>query len=261
MPDSNVTITYANIAASEDSRSLSLSLDEDKNRETYGQSKSSFAPGEAAYLKLLPTMKNYDLYSSTGTIKTSAKRIAYEISEDISFTMSKSAALQYFPSGSVSWEWIGNAPESPLFTGKTVTIGSPAVAILRCTYNVLGDRLKLTVNQAEMGDYDEIDVTVVAVSGESQASATVSYGGEAGVPHPVDLEVSSFCREEEVVEGVEVFIDGESKGTTNSNGLIYIGDLVPGSVHQLKMINKDGFKDSDRDPLYNDEFTVPMAKT
>ena len=255
-PQSSVRLTFT----SEDftSDGIHLSLDTERNREVYGEEKTTFAPGEAAYLKLISSFDNYELYTSAGSVSRVASNILYEHSENIIFRFEQKASLEQNPVGAVSWEWLGRSAETPFFNGKDVSIPEAEVAVLKCDYKVSGDRLRLVVSHGSMYGNSELDVVVVAVKGENKASSTVSYSTEeGGVPTPIELEVSDFCSGE-VVDEVEVFLDGTSVGTTNINGKIYLGELLTGSTHQLKM-TKTGYVDSDQDVLHNDEFTVPTS--
>lgn len=261
LPNSSVQLTFSDSGGDAADESLSLSLDGDRNQEVYGQSKTTFAPGEVAYLKLMRSSSAaYQMHSSAGVVSVQATNIPYAFDENITFLMTTSSELQYIPNGAVDFQWMGRDPDQePLVNRRTVSIPSPAVAVLHCEYDSLGDRLRLHVTNSAMGSNDQIQVSVLVVQGEQTASLNVTYalGGSNNEPVPIDLEVRDFCSDE-IVEDVEVFLDGTSMGTTNLNGKIYLGELVPGSVHQLRM-TKSGYIDSDLDVLYNDEFTVPSS--
>ena len=97
---------------------------------------------------------------------------------------------------------------------------------------------------------------MVSRNGVALTSTTVTYENGELVFVPVELLVSDFCSDEQV-EDVEVFLDGFSIGYTNAEGKIFLGELMQGSQHQLKMI-RNGYVDSDLDILLNDTFTVPV---
>lgn len=263
-PSDRVSVTFTT-KETEDSSApdLSIALDTAKNTEVYGESKTTFAPGEAAYLKVLASSdESYALHiSATGVISRSGSDIPYSISEDLNFAMASTVTLSHKPRvGSMNWDWLGKDPGySPLFDGKQVSVPDDVVAVLRCDYQTFGDRWKLSIPASTLSleGVDSMTVLVVAVQGNSQASCTVTYESAETSPIPIDLKVSDFCSEE-VVEEVRVYLDGESKGTTNSNGRIYLGMLVPGTAYSLLM-TKDGYVDSDLDILYNDSFTVPAS--
>lgn len=257
---SNIANASVNVVyAYETEESLSLELDDEKNREVYGESKSSFLIGERAYLKFLSSSDTtYEIFSSIGSTRKEGTNIPYTVIENVVFKKEKTAALQKKPRSSVNYKWYGNAPGIPSFSGGSVSINQPAVAVLHCEYETLGDRISIIVNE-EVDFGEKFDVVVVVVQGERKASTTITYSGDHIGPQPIDLKVVDFCGDE-VVEGVEIYLDGESKGTTNSNGKIFLGELRPGTEHTLKM-TKSGYVDSDKDVLYNDSFTVPTPDT
>ncbi len=239
---------------------LSLALDAAKNTAVYGQSKTTFAPGETAYLRVIsPSETAYTTDTSMGTISAGATDVPYSYEENLSFLNSKTATLAYLPYNTVTHSWIGVSGGTPTFSERVVSISTSAVAILHCEYQMLGDRLKLVVTAADMGLFESVDVIVVVTVGDSQASVTVPYSITEGSTEPIgiDLEVSDFCSDE-IVAGVSVTLDGEVLGVTNENGKINLGELVPKTIHTLKM-TKTGYKDSDKDVLYNDSFTVPVS--
>lgn len=160
------------------------------------------------------------------------------------------------PYGHVNWQWIGKDGGKPLFMGRTITISAPKIGVLKCDYKSIGDRLKLVVTQADMGNLNSMDVLVVVYkSGNVMASTTVNYENDVVLPVSIELSVADFCSDE-TIENVEVFLDGNFIGRTNIEGKISLGNLIPGQKYQLKMI-KEGYTDSDLDLLHNDEFTVP----
>lgn len=248
---------------------LFLALDKEKIRSVYGEDKSSFIPGEAAYLRLFSMPDTpYYLHSSAGSLSVVAREVPYPQEENIVFSWEAERDLSFVPDSSVDWKWMGRSAGNPLFAGTKITLpeievedGAPEqkpVGVLNCKYTVMGDRLKLFVPASAMSGFESIEVNVVAVQGQNVASLTVAYStGLYGEPVPVDLSVSDFCSNEHVWD-VMVFIDGEYMGKTNANGTIYLGMMAPGSIHQLKM-TREGYIDSDLDVLHNDSFTVPKT--
>lgn len=264
---SRVTITYVTDSAlAGGGVDLSLELDAEKNQEVYGvESKTRFAPGETAYLKLISSSdESYTIDCSYGTPRRQATNIPYSVTENLTFAKETQATLSHLPMNTVTWDWIGNDGGTPLFTNRLVEISEEDVAVLHCEYQTLGDRLRLVVSNSQMTScgYDEISVLVHVTQGEETTSTSVTYstaeGG--GAPVPVELKVADFCDKETMLEDVAVYIDGVNKGQTNSNGVLYIGEYVPGTTHTLHM-TKDGYRDSDADPLSNDSFMVPVPET
>lgn len=268
MPTSSLVVTFGTQDKSED---FSLSLDKEKNTEVYGEeNKSTFAPSESAYLKLIHSSEDeYQLFVSAGKVNKSASDVLYPMSENVIFAATRQGNLTYIPIQSVTWAWMGKSPGNPLFSRRSIRIeipsGTPAdefipVGVLQCEYNTNGDRLKLTVTSSDLVGFDTMDVLVVAIQGENKATTTISYDtGLGGEPVPINLLVKDFCSDEKVND-VDVYLDGVYVGETNGNGKIYLGMMVPNTIHQLKM-TRSGYIDSDLDVLHNDSFTVPAPYT
>lgn len=266
MPTSSLIVEFET-PTSKQTHDFNLSLDSEKIAEVYGQTdKSSFAPNESAYLKLIRSSNEaYQLFVTAGKISTVIRNTLYPVSETVIFAASSLEDLNYIPIKNVTWDWIGRSPGTPLFSGKGVKIESPSnvskdsfvpIGVLQCSYNVNGDCLKLTVLDSDMSEVDKMDVLVIAIQGENKAYTQVSFDkGTGGAPIPINLLVKDFCSDANVVD-VDVYLDGSFIGKTNGNGKIYLGDLVPNTIHDLKM-TKSGYIDSDLDVLYNDSFTVP----
>jgi hypothetical protein len=216
---------------------VSLSLDDAKNLSVYGEAKTTFKAGETAYLKLHEAESGYSVDCSAGSVSREAANIAHPYTEDIDFALTAEGELQQIadPACAISYLWLGKSGGAPLFSGRGVVLPSIVTArILRCNYKSLGDRLKLHVSAANMGPHAEMDVLVVVYKDDKVlASITVAY--ETGViePVPVELSVADFCSDE-IVENVNVFLDGKFIGQTGEDGKIFLGYLIPGRTYQLK---------------------------
>jgi hypothetical protein len=257
-PTGSVSVSFQRFGASGSGTSgaASIALDDAKNLQVYGQEKSSFKANEIAYLKL-HCEPGYELHCSAGTIIKGASGIVYPYSQDLVFPLSKSESLQQLPDGMVYWQWIGKDGGTPLFLGRAVNLPSVKVGTLRCEYQSIGDRLKLVATSSDIGIHETMNVVVVVSrNGVTLTSMTVTYESGIVVTVPVELMVSDFCSDD-LIDDVEVFLDGIFIGKTNTEGKISLGMLIPGSQHQLKMI-RAGYTDSDIDVLHNDSFTVPL---
>lgn len=266
-PASNVTIQFSSPGGSDpggdSGLDLSLELDSEYNASVYGQTKSAFAPGETAYLRLTPGGGAYTMASSAGTVGRAASNVPYPVEDDLTFANETAASLSDDPLNTVAWEWLGRSGGTPLFDGRNVSVASPVTAVLHCEYNAKGDRLRLTVTSADMAGRDELPVVVSVVQGNQTASVTVTFsltdedGGGDTDPVPVDIEVKSYC-DDSVIAGATVYINGVSVGTTNTSGMVYAGYLTPGVEYNLR-VEKDGFISSDTDVLSNDRFIIPTS--
>jgi len=54
-------------------------------------------------------------------------------------------------------------------------------------------------------------------------------------------------------------MNGNYMGLTDSNGIISLGNLIPGATYTLNNLTKEGYQDSALDNLNNDSFTVPSS--
>jgi len=99
------------------------------------------------------------------------------------------------------------------------------------------------------GDY----IFYVKRASEILASHTISVTVIEGLPKDIVITVREYTTEA-LLDGAAVTVDGTYKGTTDSNGVINVGLLQPGT-HTIK-ITKSGYVDSDSDDLENDSFVV-----
>ena len=263
MSQSQITINFASEQTTTGA-DLSLALDTDYNTATYGQTKTTFAPNETAYLQLICD-KTADAgavvkMTSLGVIFQKAANIQYPVDEDLTFANVDSATLGLLPSTSITWEWLGNNGGRPLFNGQIVTVPSAVVGVLHCEYKTAGDRLGLTVSYADMAVHGLGEVSVVAVVTQNgkTASAIVTFSiKEAVTAVATDLEVRSFC-DDSILVGAQVYLDSVSKGVTNGNGLCYLGMLTPGVEYSI-VVTKDGYISTDSDILSNDRFVISIS--
>jgi len=134
MSQSQITINFASEQTTTGA-DLSLALDTDYNTATYGQTKTTFAPNETAYLQLIcdktagagAVVK----MTSLGIIFEKAINIWYPVDEDLTFVNVDSATLGSLPSTSITWKWLGNNGGRPLFNGQIVMVSSGGVGELQ----------------------------------------------------------------------------------------------------------------------------------
>lgn len=234
---------------------LQLVLDSERN-----DNETQFEPGGFAYLLCYhENSAAYVVKSSAGNITLVTPRVSGPVEDElVKFINTTTATLDYPPIvGSMSYEWVGPSQGTPSFDGQTITMQEKTIGVLKCNYRTPADRIRLWYNIAGT----VIAVVIQTINGtEYTASVDVVYATAVPTePVPYELNVKDYCSDGNV-EGVEVFLDGTSLGTTNSSGVIYLGLLAPGSTHTLKMI-KTGYIDSNLDKLLNDSFTVPVRAT
>jgi hypothetical protein len=246
MASTNIQINFSK--AEEDVEDLLfLELDPEANEE-----KTTFTAGDKVYLRFL--FANDDPYTinvNMGTAKIEATNVHYPVEdEELQFPNKDSAYLRYVPCNNVAYEWIGNVPETPVFSGRKVMLNEPAVAVLNCEYETKGDRLSIKSDTAGT-------VLIVVIQGENQVSLSLAFE-EKGGPVDYELKVVDYCTGE-ILSDVTVYFDGVDIGKTNENGIIALGELIPKSTHTLKM-DKSGYLNSEDDKLNNDSFTVPESE-
>lgn len=253
----DLTITFVRKKADDketEDISRELTLDDAMNESVYGTAKSSFLPKEIAYIRFVTDSKSaYTLKSSDGAFSKSASNILFDVVESIEFANESEAQLSYSPQSEPKWKWIGSGgyDGSVKFSGKTVMLTKPAVAIMEVTYKASGDRLALVCTKL-------VNVVAVVIQDGETESITVDFTSEEEAPaekESYSLEILNLCSGLAVSDAA-VYLDGTFIGSSNAKGIIDLGLLEKKSRHTLKIV-KEGFVDSDKDPLDNDEFTVP----
>jgi len=256
----NQTVSFAQFSAD---FSASLSLDSDYNETTYNEeSKSSFLPNETAYLKLLPGVseKAYSLGSSFGNFTLASRGVLYDYTEDINFVSSKEGALSFKPNAGVTYEWMGNNGGTPLFVDKAIILQNDTIGILRCSYKVLGDRLKLSNADLSLTDYAVL--CVVLYEDHNAISLSVSFLVSDEIPAEVSLDVvvRDMCTGD-VIPGASIVIEGVQSGTTGDDGVFSpTPKIMTGQEYSIRA-TASGYVSSDVDFLKNDSFLIPIETT
>lgn len=249
MADKILTIRFTDPSVSPNAF-LELELDDDLNAE-----KTQFAPGESVFIRVKRYPRNsYTMQSSAGNLTRTAVDTYQSITdEQVKFCHEKTSDLLNRPDSPVSYEWIGRNPGViPTLNGKTIQFATEVVAIMSLDYNYLHDRWKL-FNVSHDGN-----VLIVARMGGIKACLTVDFSGGVSEVEEMELLVRDYCTDL-AIPFATVFLDGAEIGSTNTQGIINLGELVRGSYHTVKVV-KSGYIASDEDALRNDEFTVPSAE-
>lgn len=263
MQESSIIVTFTGGEGDEEDIAaedyIRIELDSDTN-----SGESSFDVGDKAYLLVFYVVA-YQSASSGGTLNTEATKIPVEVEDEyITFAATSEAYLSYLPSGSVTYSWVGNSAGNPSFSGRKVILPAESVAVLKCSYTTLGDRLSIQLDEAGMA-------VVVVTEGTAKGSVTVSFADadtdgvdiETVVPIAYRIKVTDYCSGD-AISGVAVTITttgvavtGEilQGGSTDTDGEVYLGMLVPGRKYDLQM-SCDGYLRSEIDQLNNDYFTA-----
>lgn len=259
--ESNTTITYARQSSSAD---IALSLDDDKNQAVYDEElKIAFAPGDPVYLKFLSGLDDeYEILASAGSISRAAIDVPYPVSQDLVFSNETVAALSNLPAAGVDWKWIGRGAGSPLFDGRSVQLPERSVAVLRCEYQTLGDRLKLIVPESAMDGHNEITVNVVVIQAGMVAEQQVTIARDEVADRvqeicDVQVIVEDYCTGDRIA-GATVQAAGQTV-TTDSGGKCTLRDIVKGQDYEIS-VSATGYTASDDDLLANDSFEIPVSE-
>jgi hypothetical protein len=247
MTTANITFKNSCESSSIDS-SLSLILDSEKNT-----NKTRFKANESAYLRIYPNGLNPKLTSTMGDILMDSKDLIEDIVEQIILTKSNSASLRYLPIGKVDYSWIGRDPKvTPQFTDKNITFSKEISGVLKVNYQTKYDSIEL-FSKAEG------TILVEASTTDRYGSITVDFSGiGSNVKRPCRLTVKDACSKM-IVAGAKIYVDDKYKGVTGDDGVINLGELSVGT-HTIKA-TKEGYTDSDKDTILNDEFVVTEVKS
>jgi hypothetical protein len=227
------------------------------------EGKTSFDVGEKAYL-LVYYVSAYQSILSGGTLNTEATKIPVEIEDEyVTFAGTSEEYLSYLPVEGVTYSWVGNDAGAPSFSGRKVILPEESVAVLKCSYTTLGDRISILFDE-------EGQVVIVVTEGDSKANITVDFVGadedeveDGVVPIAYRLKVTDYCSGSIISEATVTItttgaaITGEilQGGSTDADGEVYLGMLIPGRRYDLQ-ISSDGYLDSELDQLNNDYFVA-----
>jgi hypothetical protein len=223
---------------------IEISLDNDKNT-----NKTRFMANETAYLRIYPNGLSPTLKSTLGTVSISSKDMMMDITEEIVFTRDNSAELKYLPTNAIKYSWIGRDPNvKPQFADKTITFPKEITGVLKVSYQSKYDSIKLFSKS-------EGTIIVEAYTDSYYGSITVNFlGAQSTEKRDVTLTVKDACSKS-IVAGAKIYVDGKYIGVTNNSGVINLGERSVGT-HTIKA-TKEGYTDSDKDTILNDEFIVP----
>ena len=234
--------------------SITIELDEVAN-----EGQTTFYANEIAYVRVTTDAPSYECVTTGDHIRKVGSNIPETIIEDIVFANTSTASLSGTPAGAVSYEWVGQSPAgvSPVFDGVDIDIRNRAIGLLRCTYQEVGDRYEVT-------NYTPEEIAVIAYVPDYPDSAyiTIEFEQDPDLADEAydafELMVIDYCTEEPV-PGVTINFDGVGIGTTDDDGLIFLGELSPDEYPLI--MTKAGYLDSDADKLHNDSVIITGQST
>lgn len=163
---------------------VQIALDDEKNKEVYGDKKSSFKFGEKAYLKVVVSdaSKAYNLDCSWGTATKEASGLSAYTEDQLSFTNSDSATLKALPNDIPKFRWFGKKPDVGVtFDGKNVKLSTKVTAVMDVAYDTNYDQWSVvapynTEDVAIPGEHiNPMPSNVVVIQGDKSASCSVTF--------------------------------------------------------------------------------------
>lgn len=258
MAKKDFLINFNDPSKDNSSDNLSLSIDSDYNKIVYGDDKSDYFVDEVVYLKLVREIhpdsesfnKSLELITSSGTAGITAHGLTESVTEYVVFANITTGSLQSLPYGVVTATWLGRDLGTPVFTRKNVSVPTEGVGVLKCTYLTEYSRVWFIPTVVEK------NVVVVVQNTESAVCEhDVAIGADEAGRTPYDVVVIDYCTTEPIPNAI-VEINGAVVGTTNSSGVLNLGNLVLGQTYNIK-VTAANYISSDDDNLDNEDFTVP----
>lgn len=290
-PDGNIVSTTSSVSVSENegdtgeptySCGLSIEINEEDNNGV-----TSYEVGSNYRLRLFKgsDVGSVTAINSNGTISKTGSGLAdVGVDEDlfISFEGSDTASLSYEISGSLTstpvgsfYNLSGNGVSSPNLTVSGSEVSSP-ISIFgsyKASYTAAYDEYTFSIN-------DEIP-TIIGFSsscgGEIVTASTSFEAVAAGYNDGSSSCCCSSCTSSSsveiltditlvykdfitgnVLEGVQVSLDGKGLGTTDASGQIIAIGLKVGKQYSIKGM-KEGYLNTDSDSFSNDAFIISAS--
>jgi len=170
----------------------------------------------------------------------------------------------WHPTGQAQFEISFPDPSVPINTGVSWAQGSKTVTVQAFVDNF--DRYYVKAKITYYADYDLYSTVLMGgldISSENvianftecgikSLSVTIDEAAGVGI-RDITINITDYATEVDL-EGATVYVDGSSKGTTDSDGNVDVNNVSVGD-HTLR-ITKSGYLNSDLDDLANDTFTV-----
>ena len=239
------------------------------------QNKTEFYDSDTVLLRFFSNSPvNYTVQASAGYVTKRAQKIPLQMIETITFKNSKSENLQYLPVNNIiNAQWIGINLGNVRLNKKNISISKEGIGILKVTYQTQYDLIAHSIPPVSK----ETTASVVVAQADATASEDITYqprnsglkndpingggggGGTQTEPEtpvtttPYSITVLDYSTNT-ILAGVSVYLNGVLIGVTNAQGLLFLGNLLPGT-YSIQM-KKTGYFDSYQDGLNNDSFTV-----
>lgn len=165
------------------SNNVGITLEIDDRKDGYNAGETSFKPGDSVYYWLFKgsSITNILEHFTTAGSTTFVANDSKEVIEDLTFSNSNEATLQYPPSNTVTLEYLGRSykvekgaatPSAPtlvldgqyITTNETVngvTASPKIVALVRAKYETTGEIHLLSVEKQAAIDFKQVMVVVI----------------------------------------------------------------------------------------------------
>lgn len=224
-----------------DSERLTILLDDEKN---LGQ--TVFTPGQTAHLRVYSGGLAPALRATGGSVRVTARRVRETIEEFAVFFRSDSFTLKRPGLRIVDYAWVsGGLAPALIMADGALALSAPFTGVCRVRYTAEFDRAEYTASQS-------VKAVVWAETEGRLGHIVLDFAG-VDTPRLVNIVVKDACTREPV-PGADVRVDGVRIGLTGVDGAVSAGLLGRGT-HSLR-ITADGYKDSDKDVIRNDRFTL-----
>jgi len=256
------TVKYKKPGAEEYDGDLSIQLADQKaswntNIESENEDgsvtiKDSFASGDTATLAL--TLINGEIPYTVKPLVGNAVYFNYiitDVSETLTFTETDEATLSKYPEGNLTsseWQLTDPGNVSISLNQKTVKLNQTVFGILNVTY-----KTKIWLWRM-VYEGEEAEIPVLLSQYGKNTSCTVKYSGiETEEPGLYNIKIIDHCTKE-AVQGAAFTFQGKSF-VTDKDGKAFVGELGKG-YYKIGKIIKEGYIDSDIDPLSNEDFEI-----
>jgi len=172
-----------------------------------------------------------------------------EITETVTFNRDDEATVSYPIAEIQTYEWMGNSLGAVTATGGTGIKAAidDEVGELSITYTYNYNRYGLMVPDKSPQNEEDAWPVLVSLKGgvegddtRPEASLEITFYGSEAQFSDYYLYVVDDCTSD-ALEGVEVVFDGDPIGDTDEEGKIYVGRLLVGSSHTVR-IEEDGYR-------------------
>jgi hypothetical protein len=274
-----LTVTYKEVCEATN-KGFTLQLDDVKN-----VGKTSFAPGDIAYIRVYPGGFRPDRYITMGNSTSVGSGVDEIDDECVTFVRSDSGSKQYY-SERCSFEWLGryrivdNRDSKNIykdsdsdskggssssgfstefvkvrFDGWDIYVSEVVSGIMKLTYDALYDLWSLTCSE-EATVLVEAELLGHPKFGDMYGSIIVDFTAETTI-RDCFITVKDACTGS-IVAGASIGLGtpgGVKSFVTDAAGRAHVGQLMTGASYPID-VSAYGYQSSNADRLANDSITI-----